>query len=634
MAQPALPKPASRILLLPLCLAFFAVWAHDVARVALTGDEAFIAILSRQNAREVLARLNSDEPHPPLYYFGMLGWQRLIGQTHEFMIRLPSLFAGLLVLSLTYRLGRELGLGPWGALSAAALLGLNPQLSVHVREARMYGPMILGVGLATWAAWQCAPARAIACGRTRVMLVAFASLLALFIHYFNSLFIAALGVWGLFVLRGRARRNWVLAQGLAWLALLGWMIFFGRGFFNPTSLNAGKTWSYLLPPWETLARLAAVGASGYRGYEQSLLPYLAAPLLVAGWLAGGGLARNRTHGLLLLMVGGPLLAYALLGMVRPVFHPKYMLPWLLFATLGVGALLQRWPRPGAVVALTLAACLIGPTWETVRRPYDPGLSVAASDELTSLPREVGHELLVYAGPNDLFGMATPDPAHCYYTEHYFGRSLGCELIPAYPNQPAAELARQIDERLRQHRLLWYLDFYNPAWDPTQAAAAALNQSAFHLGQAALAGRTLQLYAAPRRILAEQTRLGARFGDFAELEGAWVVRAQNLHVVLIWRSLADRPEVDAKVFVHLLGADGTMLAQADGYPVGWTRPLNTWARHEQIMDVYTLPLPAGVDLTSAQLRVGLYDPNTLERLPAFRGNERLAEDAAPIPLTLR
>ena len=105
------------------------------------------------------------------------------------------------------------------------------------------------------------------------------------------------------------------------------------------------------------------------------------------------------------------------------------------------------------------------------------------------------------------------------------------------------------------------------------------------------------------------------------------------MVLTWRSLADHPSVDAKVFVHVVDASGLMMAQADGVPVAWTRPLNTWAKDEVLTDVYALDLAVEDCASGCALRVGLYDPATSARLPMVDASgARFADDEAVVPLT--
>ena len=96
-----------------LLLAFFALWTGNLGHAELTEEEAFVDILASKSTGEILQHLNTDEPHPPLYYLILRTWNLLGGTRNEFLVRFPSIALGLLLLSLTYRLGRTSGLD-WG----------------------------------------------------------------------------------------------------------------------------------------------------------------------------------------------------------------------------------------------------------------------------------------------------------------------------------------------------------------------------------------------------------------------------------------------------------------------------------------------------------------------------------------
>ena len=285
-----------------------------------------------------------------------------------------------------------------------------------------------------------------------------------------------------------------------------------------------------------------------------------------------------------------------------------------------------------VVMHVREARMYGPMWRTVTLSYDPGFSMSSDEWLGTLHRELSRFLTQHAGPTDVFGLNTPDAAPCYYARYYFDRDLGCELLPRYPTQPPDELKGQMDRLLSEHSVLWYLDFYNPYWDPNRVADEALAERAVSLGTETVEGGRLRLFTSTDAVQRDQRRVRARFGEVAELDGVWLVRGSSLHVVLVWRALADHPAVAAKVFVHLVDQAGQVVAQADGVPVGWTRPLDTWRFGEQTMDVYTLELPDAVSSDGLTLRTGLYDPDTLKRfLAADRSGARLADDAVSVPL---
>ena len=620
----------SLVLVMMTLLAFFALWMRDLGYPALSGDEAFVAMLTARPAGEILQQLNIDEPHPPVYYLLMHGWQTLVGDRPELLIRYPSLLIGLLLLSLTYRLGREIGLGRLAAVVPMVLIGFDPQITAHVREARMYGPMVVSIAFLVLIGlrFERLPRRG------AIWIAAVASLLALLTHYFNVFFVAAVGLWGLLVFDRATRRRWFISQVAAWVALAIWLPLLGRGFLNSTNLSQGKMWSFVLPLWDTLARLIKVAMSGYRDVPDLWVIVLGGVLLIAGWLAGSLHSEKRQRWLLLLGVGVPLIVYALLAWFKPVFHPKYMLPWILFTALAVGSWVAQRPRLGGSLCLGLLVLMAGPTWRTIVMPYDPGVSMSHTEWLVPLPRLLSQGLVELAGPTDVFGFGTPDDAHCYYSNYYFERKLGCELLPRYPTQAADELAGQVKDLLSKHAVLWYRDFYNVTWDPNHVADQAFARAALNLGTDVVGGSKLRLYTSPDTVVRNQQTSAARFGNAAELEGVWIVRGNALHVVLIWRALADHPMVDAKVFIHLLDGSGQIVAQDDGVPVSWTRPLNTWQRNEQLLDVHTLSLPAEAQLNDWSLRVGLYDQATTIRLPAVdsTGNG-LPDNAVTLPLAM-
>jgi hypothetical protein len=115
------------------------------------------------------------------------------------------------------------------------------------------------------------------------------------------------------------------------------------------------------------------------------------------------------------------------------------------------------------------------------------------------------------------------------------------------------------------------------------------------------------------VVSEEPRV--RFGEAIELQAADVSRRGNwLSLWLHWHALA-APGVDTKYFVHLLDAQGSVVAQDDGAHVKYTRPSSEWQAGEMISDLIELPLwnlPPG----EYRIAVGLTNPDTEERLPAF------------------
>ncbi|MEZ4609552.1 MAG: hypothetical protein R2838_04725 [Caldilineaceae bacterium] len=86
----------------------------------------------------------------------------------------------------------------------------------------------------------------------------------------------------------------------------------------------------------------------------------------------------------------------------------------------------------------------------------------------------------------------------------------------------------------------------------------------------------------------------------------VVRtADALEVTLLWQAQVT-PQIPYKVFVHLLNADGELVAQSDAEPAGGYST-TTWLPGEVVADTHRIPLPPAAAEQPLTLAVGLYDP---------------------------
>ncbi len=88
---------------------------------------------------------------------------------------------------------------------------------------------------------------------------------------------------------------------------------------------------------------------------------------------------------------------------------------------------------------------------------------------------------------------------------------------------------------------------------------------------------------------------------------------NLSLIFVWRAFATADR-DWVRFVHLLDADGTLVAQNDAAPCGGACRPRSWLPGEYLRDTVTLGLPADLQSGNYTLAVGWYDPATLERAP--------------------
>jgi hypothetical protein len=100
---------------------------------------------------------------------------------------------------------------------------------------------------------------------------------------------------------------------------------------------------------------------------------------------------------------------------------------------------------------------------------------------------------------------------------------------------------------------------------------------------------------------------------ADLERVEVQPGQTFRVTLRWRAEKAIGQ-DLVVFVHLARPDGQPMAQHDGRPADGTRPTATWTLGEIVEDPHELQVPSDALPGTYELRVGLYRPDTLARLP--------------------
>ena len=118
------------------------------------------------------------------------------------------------------------------------------------------------------------------------------------------------------------------------------------------------------------------------------------------------------------------------------------------------------------------------------------------------------------------------------------------------------------------------------------------------------------------IPAQTFDINRQLGDAIRLEQAAYpasIRAgQILPVMFVWRALAV-PPADYTVFLQLIAADGSLVAQHDAPPQGGYRPTGTWTSEERLRDQHGLSLPADLPPGNYRLIAGLYNPANGQRL---------------------
>lgn len=109
-----------------------------------------------------------------------------------------------------------------------------------------------------------------------------------------------------------------------------------------------------------------------------------------------------------------------------------------------------------------------------------------------------------------------------------------------------------------------------------------------------------------------------------MEPGWTIAPE-----LLWQ--AERPDGrDYTIFVHLIDAEGRLLAQDDAPPQQGRYPTSIWEDGERVVDLKFVKIPYNTPPGEVTLWVGVYDPVTGERLPATRTDgSRYDNDAVPL-----
>ena len=184
-----------------------------------------------------------------------------------------------------------------------------------------------------------------------------------------------------------------------------------------------------------------------------------------------------------------------------------------------------------------------------------------------------------------------------------------ELAPEWPTSQwsagtlfTSHFAGQIDPFLPAGRYQVTVEVINPV--TAQAVGTPAN-----LG-------SLEVQALPRKYAHPQVSIEAvaNFGDQIRLIGYDVEQTGTfLNLTLYWQAVR-RMDRDYKIFVHLSSLDdGAIVAQHDGMPRDWTYLTSWWDRNEIVTDTITLDT-SGLSPGHYEVAVGIYNPDTLERLP--------------------
>ncbi len=588
--------------LAPILWLAMALRFHQLGLQSFWNDEGNAARLAERSVRLIIKGAAMDI-HPPGYYLLLHLWQLGAGRT-EFALRAFSALCSLLTVAVVAALGRHLGGKRTGAV-AALLLALHPLALYYAQEARMYALLGLVAALTLWTGTQCLRTQA----RWPLLAMGATVLLGLYTHYAYLFALAA--VDGAFLihwlLRGRrwsALRRWSWPQGIALLLFLPWLPHLRKlTAWKPPDLAQSGAATHI-------AQALLVGIT--HPDPPAYLPAVASLLLL--WGTARTLRRRPflTFAALLLVLLPPLL-FLTTGSYRPAYL-KFLLVSLPALTLLLAAPADAAShRPNVLAPLArgaaflLLAALLLPQMTALHHLYDD--PAYRRDDYRGVAALIAAE----GRPGDAIALDAPNQWEVF-TYYYHGP---LEVFPAPYHPDEAEARDWLSTLLDGHARLFVLYWGDRESDPDRYIERGLAERAYKAGEQWITSLRLARYGVAPLPEAPAETFEASFGEAIVLNGATIL-GERFHagdiipVTLFWHA-EGQPAQRYKLFVHLLNAEGQLVAQYDAEPVGGFRPTDGWQAGERITDRCGLLVPSGLPAGRYTVRVGLYDFQG-ERLP--------------------
>lgn len=322
-------------LLIPAILIMVAFGADGLDANAIWNDEWYQIRDARSHNEpwEIAIHVAVQNPwHAPAYFIVLNWWARLAGWL-PYITRALALLMGVLAVAWTYRLGRD-HVSPRVGLYAALLLAFSEFFVHYLHETRMYTTTVMMSAMVTWFYLRVVHARREPGWKTYLALWLVVTL-TLYTHYFLAIALGALGLYHLFIVR-KDRRWWKVTAtfALAGAAFLPWTVALieamgrasGRGMVGQMALTEIGAWvaflfgngiSLLVPVFIALAAVAYVQ---WRGKPK------------------------RGVGTMLLLLGGVIVGVIVVALTLRVFvneRTRYLIfSWPLLAVLVAIGILQ------------------------------------------------------------------------------------------------------------------------------------------------------------------------------------------------------------------------------------------------------------------------------------------------------
>lgn len=630
------------LILLATALRFYRLGWQDI-----WGDEAFSIFLSKMSLPAVIA--GAADTHPPFYPLLLFLWLRLVGDS-AFATRALSVLIGILIVPLIFVFAKRVS-APRARVAwfAAILSTVSPLLIYYSQETRMYELVTLlslasiyfSLGLISPSPRPPrSPNRRGREGAEGEVAYFLSTLLAMYTHYSafyvwiaENIFVTAQWWKNRAAVGSRAMKRWIILQTGLIAAYVPWIVV--QSQFLSGKANAR---------WDEL---------GWRGIEmvfgKTLLSFsigltvdfpvaqmMTAMFLFFLLLGVFAIVRNNigtsfdhqgASSLAAMYFFVPIVIAWLVNPILPFFFERYVLVALpgFYVMLALG--LDYLARQNARVAFGTTGALVAFSLFSLSNYFlDDAYAKGKYGQMMAYVKS-------HAQSGDVLILNNPLQKPLF--EYYGPRDMPAFYLPEASPLEDPRTRQQLEDIAHDHTRLWLVMFGNPAeYDPTNYLQRWLGAHAFASFSRGFVDASLSLYDMPRAP-AIRRAIHASLGENIlligyDLEREEIAAGQMLQVTLHWRPTT-RVDKSFKVFVHLIGAmnprtQSPVWVQRDAEPVGGSRPTTQWQIGELIDDRYSLQIPGDMPPGDYVVEVGMYDPETLARLPVLDDQgQRVAED---------
>lgn len=465
------------------------------------------------------------------------------------------------------------------------------------------------------------------------------------------------------IFHARRRKNWRdralglfafgLPVGALGAALLAYnFLRFGDALQTGYHFVAGQE-GFTTPLWYGLLGLTISPARGFVWYNLSSF------LAIVGWRRFHR-AHRAISWLMLAIVASHFLVFGKWwGWWSAAWGPRYLLP---LAPLMIIASLPLIQSARTRLARGGIALVLGASFVVQLSAVSIDYNIYDNELMAQFPPKPGDTLLYYQHPSLVFDIprspilahlsrfvtapkdfwwATPNSAPTIpgiiariQADQFDGDAivyLGPELVeallatPRLPETfglpvnvpPDDSLAIQFFNRaLRDPRRVWLITWYG-AGDKGNWYEKRLRHEWASVHEEFTDGFRLLLFARPPDSNSSRPA-GYAFGHIRLTQYSLQTDDSMLYVSLSWEAATPPPE-NYTSFVHVIAADGSLLAGQDRQPLGGFRPTAAWQPGEIIADRFAFALTAE-QLNGARIEVGWYSWPSLERLPLDGGGD--------------